>query len=63
MAKKSGTKNGTRSSNGKIPTKRKASYKVGDQVVYPHHGVATIEKIEDKDVLGKKKQYLSLIHI
>lgn len=41
-------------------SKTKNGYKVGDQVVYPHHGVATIEKIEDKDVLGEKRQYLVL---
>jgi len=40
--------------------KKKIGYKVGDQVVYPHHGVATIEKIEDKDVLGEEKTYLVL---
>ncbi|HVL80198.1 MAG TPA: CarD family transcriptional regulator [Actinomycetota bacterium] len=46
--------------NGKRASKRRSGYKVGDQVVYPHHGVATIEKIEDKDVLGEKRQYLVL---
>jgi CarD family transcriptional regulator len=35
-------------------------YKVGDQVVYPHHGVATIEKIEQKEILGEEKTYLVL---
>lgn len=40
--------------------KNSSGYKVGDQVVYPHHGVATIEKIEDKDVLGEKTTYLVL---
>lgn len=40
--------------------KRRNGYKVGDQVVYPHHGVATIERIEDKAVLGDKKTYLVL---
>lgn len=35
-------------------------YKVGDQVVYPQHGVATIEQIEDKEILGERKQYLIL---
>ncbi len=35
-------------------------YKVGDQVVYPQHGVATIQQIEDKDVLGERRQYLVL---
>lgn len=40
--------------------KKRNGYKVGDQVVYPHHGVATIERIEDKAVLGDKKTYLVL---
>jgi CarD family transcriptional regulator len=40
--------------------KKRSGFKVGDQVVYPHHGVATIERIEDKDVLGEKKSYLVL---
>ncbi|MEX2395096.1 MAG: CarD family transcriptional regulator [Actinomycetota bacterium] len=39
---------------------RKKKYKVGDQVVYPQHGVATIQKIEEKDVLGARQSYLVL---
>lgn len=39
---------------------RKRKYKVGDQVVYPQHGVATIQKIEEKDVLGERQSYLVL---
>ncbi len=39
---------------------RRKRYKVGDQVVYPQHGVATIQKIEDKEVLGEKQAYLVL---
>ena len=39
---------------------RRKRYKVGDQVVYPQHGVATIQKIEDKDVLGENQSYLVL---
>jgi len=39
---------------------RRKRYKVGDQVVYPQHGVATIQKIEDKEVLGAKQSYLVL---
>ena len=35
-------------------------YEVGDKVVYPHHGAATIEKKEKKDVFGKKQDYLIL---
>src|SRR5438094_1827443 len=39
---------------------RRKKYNVGDQVVYPQHGVATIQKIEDKEVLGAKQSYLVL---
>lgn len=39
---------------------RRKRYKVGDQVVYPQHGVATIQKIEDKEVLGDRQEYLVL---
>jgi CarD family transcriptional regulator len=39
---------------------RKKKFKVGDQVVYPQHGVATIQKIEDKEVLGSNQSYLVL---
>lgn len=40
--------------------KKNGRFRVGDQVVYPHHGVATIERIEDKEVLGERKSYLVL---
>ena len=36
------------------------SFRVGDKVVYPHHGAATIEKKEKKDVFGEKRDYLIL---
>ena len=32
-------------------------YKVGDRVVYPMHGVGTIESVEKKSVLGHKDEY------
>lgn len=32
-------------------------YKIGDKVVYPMHGAGIIEAIEEKEVLGEKKQY------
>ena len=35
-------------------------FDVGDKVVYPHHGAATIEKREKKDAFGKKQDYLVL---
>ena len=36
------------------------SFDVGDKVVYPHHGAATIERREKKDVFGEKRDYLVL---
>jgi CarD family transcriptional regulator len=35
-------------------------FDVGDKVVYPHHGAATIEKREKKEAFGKKQDYLVL---
>lgn len=36
------------------------SFKVGDRVVYPHHGAAVIEKKETREFDGKKVEYLVL---
>src|SRR3981081_1159343 len=36
------------------------SFRVGDKVVSPHHGAATIEKKEKKNAFGEKKDYLIL---
>ena len=35
-------------------------YKVGDKVVYPHHGAGTIVKKEQREVLGQKREYLTI---
>ena len=35
-------------------------FKVGDNAVYPAHGVAIIKRIEEKDVGGKKKKFYVL---
>ena len=35
-------------------------YKVGDKVVYPHHGAGTIVKKESREVLGEKREYLTI---
>ena len=32
-------------------------FKVGDKIVYPMHGVGTIESIEEKEVLGETQKY------
>ena len=36
------------------------AFKVGDRVVYPHHGAAVIEKKETRDVFGAKTEYFVL---
>ena len=35
-------------------------YKIGDQVVYPHHGAGKVLKKEQKEVLGEKREYLTI---
>jgi CarD family transcriptional regulator len=35
-------------------------FKVGETVVYPHHGAARIEQIETRTVRGEEKLYLTL---
>ena len=35
-------------------------YKVGDKVVYPHHGAGTVTKKEKRNVLGQKREYLTI---
>ncbi|MFA6000974.1 MAG: CarD family transcriptional regulator [Thermoleophilia bacterium] len=35
-------------------------YSVGDKVVYPHHGAGTVIKKEKRDVLGEKREYLTI---
>jgi CarD family transcriptional regulator len=36
------------------------TYKVGDHVVYPHHGAGKVLKKETKEVLGEKREYLTI---
>ena len=35
-------------------------YEVGDFVVYPHHGAGVVMKKETKDLLGEKRDYLTI---
>ena len=35
-------------------------YSVGDKVVYPHHGAGKVTKIESKQVLGRRRDYLTI---
>jgi CarD family transcriptional regulator len=35
-------------------------FRVGDKVVYPHHGAAVIEGLEEKELLGEKREYYIL---
>src|SRR5713226_9202093 len=46
---------------GSVETKgRVGLYKVGDKVVYPHHGAGTVVKKESREVLGQKREYLTI---
>ncbi len=42
--------------NGRVT----ATYKVGDKVVYPHHGAGKVLKKERKEVLGDLREYLTI---
>ena len=35
-------------------------YDVGDKVVYPHHGAGTVVKKEVREVLGEKREYMTI---
>ncbi len=35
-------------------------FKVGDKVVYPHHGAGTVVKKESREILGQKREYLTI---
>ena len=35
-------------------------FRVGDKVVYPHHGAAVIESVEEKELFGEKREYFIL---
>jgi CarD family transcriptional regulator, regulator of rRNA transcription len=35
-------------------------FEVGDNVVYPHHGAGVVLKKETKDLLGEKREYLTI---
>ena len=35
-------------------------YSVGDKVVYPHHGAGIVSRIEQKEVLGRQRDYLTI---
>jgi len=35
-------------------------YEIGDHVVYPHHGAGKVLKKEQKEVLGEKREYLTI---
>jgi CarD family transcriptional regulator len=44
----------------RLQTKEAHLYKVGDKVVYPHHGAGTVIKREKREVLGEKREYLTI---
>lgn len=36
------------------------AFRIGDKVVYPHHGAAVIESIEQKELFGESREYFIL---
>jgi len=55
------TENGSHESNGSIEIEAiQIVYKVGDKVVYPHHGAGKVLKKEKKEMLGEKREYLTI---
>ena len=35
-------------------------FRVGDKVVYPHHGAAIIKGVEEREVMGERREYFVL---
>ena len=42
------------------PEEEESLYKVGDKVVYPHHGAGTVVKKEKRTILGQEREYLTI---
>jgi CarD family transcriptional regulator len=36
------------------------SFRIGDKVVYPHHGAAVVERVENRELLGEMREYYIL---
>jgi len=54
------TENGS-SGNGSIEIEAiHIEYQVGDKVVYPHHGAGKVLKKEKKEMLGERREYLTI---
>jgi CarD family transcriptional regulator len=43
-----------------LAQRRRGLYKIGDKVVYPHHGAGTVVKKESRTVLGQQREYLTI---
>jgi CarD family transcriptional regulator len=55
------TENGSNGLNGSIEIEAiQINYKVGDKVVYPHHGAGKVLKKEKKEILGDRREYLTI---
>ena len=48
------------SSKVAAPTAEPASFKVGDNAVYPGHGVGKVTAIETKEIFGKKHEFYTI---
>lgn len=36
------------------------AYRVGDKVVYPHHGAGMVTRKEKREIMGEKREYLTI---
>ena len=45
---------------GGVTVSQSQSFKVGDNAVYPAHGVAQITAIESREIAGRKKDFYIL---
>jgi CarD family transcriptional regulator len=36
------------------------AFEIGDSVVYPHHGAGKVIRKEDKEILGERREYLTI---
>jgi CarD family transcriptional regulator len=43
-----------------VPKAPNIKFKIGDKVVYPHHGAGKVIKKEKKILLGEKREYLTI---
>src|ERR671928_109321 len=44
----------------RLPHQDLLDFEIGDHVVYPHHGAGQVVKKEEKEILGERREYLTI---